>query len=181
MAPETTTDSFHDFERAGWERAAEYYSDAFGSLTEQTVGPLLKAAGVTSGARVLDVATGPGSVAAAAAALGARPVGIDFSPQMVALAREQHPSLVFEELGRHDAADRVAAVILGAGLAGTVAEEPGQRVRPTRLELATENVTVGHVTEYPSRHQGFAGPLFLPAALREVARLADDECAADSC
>jgi len=97
MASGTTTDSFHDFERAGWERAAEYYGDAFGSLTEQTIGPLLKAAGVTSGARVLDVATGPGSVAAAAAALGARPVGIDFSPQMVALAREQHPSLVFEE------------------------------------------------------------------------------------
>jgi SAM-dependent methyltransferase len=89
--------SFHDFERDGWERAAEHYGDAFGSLTAQTIKPLLKAAGVTSGTRVLDVATGPGSVAAAAATLGASPVGIDFSPQMVALAREHHPALVFEE------------------------------------------------------------------------------------
>src|SRR6516162_9400702 len=97
VEPGTTRASFHDFEQAGWERAAEYYGDAFGSLTEQTIKPLLEAAGVTSGTRVLDVATGPGSVAAAAAALGASPVGIDFSPQMVALAREQHPSLVFEE------------------------------------------------------------------------------------
>src|SRR5262249_20698412 len=88
---------FHDFEQTGWERAAEYYSDAFGSLTAQTINRLLEAAGVRSGTRVLDVATGPGSVAAAAAALGASPVGIDFSPQMVALAREQHSSVVFEE------------------------------------------------------------------------------------
>jgi SAM-dependent methyltransferase len=97
MEPGTTSVSFHDFEQAGWERAAEHYGDAFGSLTAQTIKPLLEAAGVTSGTRVLDVATGPGGVAAAAAALGASPVGIDFSPQMVALAREQHPSLVFEE------------------------------------------------------------------------------------
>ncbi len=97
MESGTLSVSFHDFERAGWERAAEHYSDAFGSLTAQTIKPLLEAAGVTTGTRLLDVATGPGSVAAAAAELGARPVGVDFSPQMVALAREHHPSLVFEE------------------------------------------------------------------------------------
>src|SRR5262245_29828461 len=97
MEPGTLSISFHDFEQAGWERAAEYYGDAFGSLTAQTIKPLLEAAGVRSGTRVLDVATGPGTVAASAAALGARPVGIDFSPQMVTLAREQSPSLVFEE------------------------------------------------------------------------------------
>lgn len=97
LEPGTTSVSFHDFEQAGWERAAEYYGDAFGSLTAQTIKPLLVAAGVTSGTRVLDVATGPGSVAAAAAELGAHPVGIDFSAQMVGLAREHHPSLVFEQ------------------------------------------------------------------------------------
>ncbi len=82
--------SFHDFEQAGWERAAEYYGDAFGSLTAQTIKPLLKAAGVTGGMRLLDVATGPGGVAAAAAEWGANPVGIDFSAHMVALARREH-------------------------------------------------------------------------------------------
>jgi SAM-dependent methyltransferase len=89
--------SFHDFEQAGWERAAEYYGDAFGSLTAQTIKPLLKAAGVTGGIRVLDVASGPGGVAAAAAEAGANPVGIDFSEHMVALARREYPTLTFEE------------------------------------------------------------------------------------
>jgi len=97
LEPGTTIVSFHDFEQAGWERAAEYYGDAFGGLTAQTIRPLLEAAGVTAGTRVLDVATGPGSVAAAAAKLGASVVGLDFSSQMVALAREHNPSLVFEE------------------------------------------------------------------------------------
>jgi SAM-dependent methyltransferase len=92
MAP-----SFHDFEQTGWERAAEHYGDAFGSLTAQTITPLLKAAGVTAGMRVLDVASGPGGVAAAAAELGAKPVGVDFSKHMVALARRENPALTFEE------------------------------------------------------------------------------------
>jgi SAM-dependent methyltransferase len=97
MEPGTTSVSFHDFEQAGWERAAEHYGDAFGSLTAQTIRPLLQAAGVTAGMRVLDVASGPGGVAAAAAELGAAPVGVDFSAQMVAVARRDHPSLRFEQ------------------------------------------------------------------------------------
>jgi SAM-dependent methyltransferase len=88
--------TFHDFERDGWERAAEYYGDAFGGLTAQTITPLLKAAGVTAGMRVLDVASGPGGVAAAAAEWGAVPVGVDFSEHMVALSRREYPTLTFE-------------------------------------------------------------------------------------
>jgi SAM-dependent methyltransferase len=47
--------------------------------------------------RVLDVASGPGTVAAAARALGARPTGVDFSTRMVALARQEHPELTFQQ------------------------------------------------------------------------------------
>lgn len=97
LEPGTASTSFHDFEQAGWERAAERYGDAFGSLTAQTIRPLLKAAGVTTGMRVLDVASGPGIVAAAAAEVGATPTGIDFSPRMVALARQEYPELTFRE------------------------------------------------------------------------------------
>jgi SAM-dependent methyltransferase len=90
--------AFHEFEHAGWERAAEHYSDAFGELTAQTAGPLLEAAGVVSGARVLDVATGPGYIAAAAAALGAAVTGLDFSPAMIAEARRrQAPAIDFRD------------------------------------------------------------------------------------
>ncbi len=87
--------AFHDFEQRGWERAADYYGDAFGALTSQTIPSLLRAAGVGPGTRVLDVASGPGYVAAAAADRGAAVVGVDFSSEMVALARRRYASLEF--------------------------------------------------------------------------------------
>jgi SAM-dependent methyltransferase len=89
--------SFHDFEQQGWERAADRYGDAFGSVTSQTIPALLGAAGVRPGTRVLDVASGPGYVAAAAADLGASPVGVDFSSEMVALATRRYPAIEFRE------------------------------------------------------------------------------------
>jgi SAM-dependent methyltransferase len=87
--------AFHDFERAGWERAAEFYGDAFGVVTTQATGALLDAAGVRQGARVLDVACGPGFVAEAAAGRGADVTGLDFSAAMIAEARRRHPGIVF--------------------------------------------------------------------------------------
>jgi SAM-dependent methyltransferase len=89
--------AFHEFERSGWERASAHYDDAFGALTRQTAAALLDAAGVSAGSRVLDVATGPGPIAGAAAARGAQVVGLDFSSAMIAEAKRQHPSIVFRE------------------------------------------------------------------------------------
>lgn len=89
--------SFHDFEQQGWERAADRYGDAFGSVTSQTIPALLDAAGVAPGARVLDVASGPGYVAAATAERGASAVGVDFSQEMVALAARRYPAIEFRE------------------------------------------------------------------------------------
>ena len=89
--------AFHQFEHAGWERAAAFYGDAFGALTAQTAEPLLDAAGVSAGTRVLDVASGPGFITGAAAARGADVVGLDFSSAMIAEARRRHPALTFRE------------------------------------------------------------------------------------
>ena len=88
--------AFHDFEQAGWQKAAAYYSDTFGTLTAQAVEPLLDSLGVGAGVRLLDVATGPGYVAASASSRGALVVGIDFSPLMIDQARRDHPGLRFE-------------------------------------------------------------------------------------
>ena len=88
---------FHDFERAGWQQAAEHYGDAFGRLTSRTADALLDAARVSAGTRVLDVATGPGYIAASAAARGASVTGLDFSAAMIALARTHHPAIDFRE------------------------------------------------------------------------------------
>ena len=88
---------FHDFEQAGWQRAAEHYPKAFGDLTSQAAGPLLDAAGVGAGTRLLDVGTGPGFVAGVAAERGAMVTGLDFSSAMIDEARRRHPSIAFRE------------------------------------------------------------------------------------
>jgi SAM-dependent methyltransferase len=67
------------------------------TLTTQFIRPLLNAADVKAGMSVLDVACGPGYVAAAAQQLGAFPVGVDFSREMILRAREFHPGIEFRE------------------------------------------------------------------------------------
>ncbi len=88
---------FHAFELAGWERAAQHYGDAFGPLTIQTADALLEAVGAAGGKRLLDVASGPGFIAAAAAGRGAIVVGLDFAGAMVAAARARYPAIDFRE------------------------------------------------------------------------------------
>lgn len=89
--------SFRDFEQTGWERAAEFYGDAFGSLTAQTAEPMLDAVDAAPGTQMLDVACGPGFVTAAAAARGATVTGLDFAAAMVAEARRRWPALAFRD------------------------------------------------------------------------------------
>ena len=96
-SPDPDSRAFHDFEHAGWERAAAFYADAFGGLTAQTAGALLDAVEVKPGARLLDVACGPGFIAGAAAQRGAAVVGLDFSAAMIAQARGRLPRLTFQE------------------------------------------------------------------------------------
>lgn len=98
MTPSSTpeaADDFHRFELAEWQTITQAYDRLLAPLTSRVIEPLLDAAGVGLGTRVVDVATGPGYVAAAAAARGAEPLGVDFAPAMVALARSRHPSLDF--------------------------------------------------------------------------------------
>ena len=89
--------AFHAFEQTGWQRSAGFYADAFGALTAQTAGPMLDAVGASQGTRLLDVASGPGFIAGAAASRGAAIVGLDFSAAMVAEARRRLPALTFQE------------------------------------------------------------------------------------
>ena len=90
-------DAFNAFEAAGWADLGAWYHRHSGPLTQRLVEPLLDAAGVRSGTRVLDVATGPGYAAAACVARGASAVGLDLSPAMLELARSLHPELELVE------------------------------------------------------------------------------------
>lgn len=102
MAPATTRradvdagEAFKDFESVGWSAQADTYGDLIGAITTRLAEPLLDAAGVRDGQRVLDVATGPGYVAERAQARGALPVGIDLAEGMLETARQRHPELRF--------------------------------------------------------------------------------------
>jgi len=83
------------FEHDVWSRCAKGYLDGFGLLTSEATGPLLECVQLTVGARVLDVGTGPGQVAASLAQQGANPVGIDFSDAMLEEARRRQPGIDF--------------------------------------------------------------------------------------
>jgi SAM-dependent methyltransferase len=89
--------NFRDFEHAGWEGVAARYHDAFARLTSQAIGPLLDAAGARPGVKLLDVASGPGYVAAVAAEQGAEALGVDFASSMVELASERYPGVKFQQ------------------------------------------------------------------------------------
>ena len=96
-AAEIDPDAFNAFEASGWEKKAGGYDRLVGHVTSRFAGPLLDAADVTRGTRVLDVATGPGYVAAQAAERGASVVGADVAAAMVSLATRLHPGIEFRE------------------------------------------------------------------------------------
>jgi len=84
---------FDAYERELWAGRAPAYERGFARLTAHTAGALLDAAGVEAGTRVLDVGTGPGVVARAAAARGARVTAVDAEPSMAEAAARNVPGL----------------------------------------------------------------------------------------
>ena len=112
---------FRDFELAGWEnaRVVELYEQHLSCITVQSIGALLDAAEIRGGTRVLDVGTGPGYVAGAAAKRGANPVGIDFSGALIEAARNRYPAISFEQADAEDLPFESAtfdAVVNGFGI-----------------------------------------------------------------
>lgn len=95
--PPVDPSAFTAFEHEGWQRVADRYHSRFQDVTTQSLAPLLDAVGAGQGVRLLDVASGPGYVAAAAARRGAQATGVDFAASMVALASRLHPDVEFHE------------------------------------------------------------------------------------
>ena len=131
-------DAFNRFEHAGWEKVADPYHRFWAPVTGRVIDPLLDDAGVAAGSRVLDVATGPGHVAARAADRSASVTGLDIAHQMLALASTLHPSLEFrhgsvEELPFPDAVfDAVVGnfVILHVGRPDRAVAECARVLKP---------------------------------------------------
>ena len=85
----TTLDAY---ERRMWEGRAQAYVVSFATLCAYPVHALLDAANVGPGVTTLDVGTGPGTVAAAAADRGATIVAVDAEPSMIRIAAAAVPT-----------------------------------------------------------------------------------------
>jgi len=112
-------DRLRRFERQRHDSLAATYHDFFTSITALAIPPLLDAASAGTASKLLDVATGPGSVAAKAKSLGAVCIGVDLSPGMIALATASHPGIDFRvaEVERLPFADQsFDAVVCNFGL-----------------------------------------------------------------
>ncbi|MEU1708031.1 class I SAM-dependent methyltransferase [Streptomyces sp. NPDC005706] len=89
MTDTDATTAFDAAERTMWAGRTEAYAMSFGRLCAHTVPTLLDAAGVGAGTRVLDVGTGTGTAALAAAERGALVRAVDADAGMVAEARRR--------------------------------------------------------------------------------------------
>ena len=83
------------FEAEGWNEQASSYDLLTGRVTARVAGPLLDAADVMAGHRVLDVACGTGGLSTAATRRGASPLGIDLAEAMVDASRAALPGVEF--------------------------------------------------------------------------------------
>ncbi|MFN2532827.1 MAG: class I SAM-dependent methyltransferase [Pyrinomonadaceae bacterium] len=90
-------DEFAQFEHQSWQRVANLYEESWSNLTRSFIPALLAAVNIRSGVRVLDVACGPGYVSEAILAAGGTPLGIDFSSEMIRLARQRNAKIEFRE------------------------------------------------------------------------------------
>ena len=79
--------------QASYDANAAGYARHLDPTLAPAVERLVELAGARRGVRLLDLATGTGAAARAAARLGAEVVGVDLSPGMLAVARELSPDL----------------------------------------------------------------------------------------
>jgi SAM-dependent methyltransferase len=179
--------AFKVFQAEGWTRKAKTYDRLTGRATARLVVPLLEAAGVESGTRLLDVACGPGHLAAAAADKGAKPVGLDASEGMVAVARARYAEIEFQQ----GDAERIpfADASFDAVVAGFVVNHlprpeqalaefvrvvaPGGRVAVTVWDRPGRMRLLGVLGEAVAGTKGVRDP-GLPSGGPDPARFADD-------
>ena len=93
---EQQSQSFKEFERAGWAKRAAHCNSLVGQMTCQAVDALLVAVNARLGAKLLDIASGPGYVAAEAARRGLDAIGADIAEDMVNEARRRFEGTKFD-------------------------------------------------------------------------------------
>jgi ubiquinone/menaquinone biosynthesis C-methylase UbiE len=91
--------AFAEMERSSWSDAtrASGYVQLFASAPDQAIESLLDAAGADRGLKALDLCCGQGNVSEAMLSRGCQVVGVDFSPAMLAFARQRAQTATFVE------------------------------------------------------------------------------------
>lgn len=85
-------DDYYRFEREGWDAAASSYDRYFGELANGAALPLMQAITGAPQERFLDLACGPGCLAATAIHSLREVDGVDFSPAMIREAQRRLPT-----------------------------------------------------------------------------------------
>jgi SAM-dependent methyltransferase len=103
----TTMSDYADFgntERSGWSDAARAsgYVKLLAAAADQAIPGLLNAVGAKSNLKTLDLCCGQGNVSEALVNRGCQVVGVDFSPAMLAFARDRVPGATFIEADAQD-------------------------------------------------------------------------------
>jgi len=90
---------------------------------------------VAAGGHVAEVGCGPGRITAHLAELGLSVEGVDLSPGMIAVAREEHPSLAFS-VGTMEALDFADASLAGVVAWYSIIHIPDDRLPGVLAEFA---------------------------------------------
>ena len=152
-------DAFTTFETAGWDATAAQYDHYWPVLTSRLNDPLLDAVGAGPNTRVLDVACGPGYLAARAVERGATAVGIDIAEPMIEIARQRFPRAEFRQ-GDAQAlpfADRCFDTVVG-NLALPHFGRPEQAAAEFRRVLTSGGRAGANSLEPPRARQTRRGP-----------------------
>lgn len=89
------TEAFKEYEQQGWQHCWKQYEESFTQLTNQTFTTLFDQVKLSDQSYLLDIATGSGHLVHAAMQRGATAIGVDFSPEMIALACKNYPNAEF--------------------------------------------------------------------------------------
>src|ERR1700709_332181 len=96
MAQSFDADQIAAHERATWNRCAAIYEATLVPLTQVGYELVAETHLMGPGKKVLDIGCGPGVFTARHAQAGADVVGIDFSEQMISIAKDQFPTIDFQ-------------------------------------------------------------------------------------
>jgi SAM-dependent methyltransferase len=99
MNDKTAVSSPAKSEQSPHDKLAETYRTGFALVTNHAIPALLDGVKAGAGVRLLDVACGPGDLAGAAAARGAKATGVDLASGMVSVAAREFPAADFRVAG----------------------------------------------------------------------------------